>query len=294
VDPAGKKSALREKPGDYQAMRFSPDGARLALAVNDGSSQDIWIYEQTRDSMTRLTFGGSVYDAPTWSPDGRYVVFASVGNGLFWTRSDGAGQPQPLTQSKTVQIPISFSPGGKRLGYFELAGAPQMWTVPLEYEGGLLKAGKPEQFLKTQFAELGPGFSPDGHWVAYQSNESGKNEIYVRAFPQPASGQGGKWQISNDIGQFPVWSRNGHELIYRSGDKLMKVNYTVKGDSFVNEKPSVWIDKLGGTTWDLAPDDRRVGVLQPVDTPKTPEQEHEVVILFNFLDELRRRVPIPK
>jgi Tol biopolymer transport system component len=229
-----------------------------------------------------------------WSPDGRYVVFASIGNGIYWTRSDGAGQPQPLTQSKTIQIPVSFSPDGKRLGYFEIAGAPQMWTVPLDEPGGQLKAGKPEQFLKTQYADQGPVFSPDGHWVAYQSNESGKPEVYVRAFPQPASGQGGKWQVSNDGGRFPRWRRNGHELIYQSRDKLMKANYTAKGDTFVNEKPSLWIDKVpqANGAWDASPDGKRVAVILPPDTPETPKQEHEVVILFNFLDELRRRVTV--
>ena len=79
-------------------------------------------------------------------------------------------------------------------------GTPQIWTVPLEDQGGQLKAGKPEQFLKSGFADFAPAFSPDGRWLAYHSNESGKNEVYVRAFPPPSSGQGGKWQISNSGG----------------------------------------------------------------------------------------------
>jgi len=164
----------------------------------------------------------------------------------------------------------------------------------VEEQGGQLKAGKPEQFLKSSFADRVPSFSPDGRWLAYHSNESGKNEVYVRAFPPPSSGQGGKWQISNSGGSAPRWSRNGHELVYQSGDQIMVASYTVKGDTFVAEKPRVWIAKLGGTQWDLAPDGKRVAVLMPVESAEAPKQEHEVVLLLNFFDELRRRVPTGK
>jgi hypothetical protein len=198
-----------------------------------------------------------------WSPDGRFVVFASLGNGLFWTRADGAGQPQPLTQSKTIQVPQSFTADGKRLAYGEFSGVPQIWTVSLEENDGQLKAGKPEQFLQGQYSDVAGDFSPDGHWLAYQSNESGKFEVYVRAFPPPASGQGGKWQISNSGGTVPKWLRNGRELLYQSGGQIMTASYRVNGDTFEADKPQVWIAKLGGTQWDLAPDGKRVAVLTP-------------------------------
>jgi serine/threonine-protein kinase len=172
----------------------------------------------------------------------------------------------------------------------------QIWTLPLEAQDGHLKAGKPEQFLKSQFDDAGPAFSPDGHWLAYLSDVSGKYEVYVRAFPPPASGQASQWQISNSGGtrlppMGPVWSRNGQELIYGAGDRLMMVSYSVNGDSFVPEKKRVWIDKLGGTHWDLAPDGKRVAVVTPLATLETPKPDHEVVLLENFFDELRRRVP---
>jgi eukaryotic-like serine/threonine-protein kinase len=144
-----------------------------------------------------------------------------------------------------------------------------------------------------------PAFSPDGKWLAYTSDESGKNEVYVRAFPPPASGQGGKWQVSNRGGEIPRWSRNGHELMYQSGDQIMAANYTVKGDTFAVEKPRVWIAKLGGTPgaladWDLAPDGKRVAVLTPEGNVEAPKQEHEIVMLQNFFDELRRKAPASK
>jgi serine/threonine-protein kinase len=292
LDGAGKKEPLLAKPRAYDALRLSPDGKRLAVAVIEGSSRDIWVYDPQRDAMTRLTFGGGMYN-PIWSPDGRYIVIGSLaGTGMFWTRVDGAGQPQPLTQSKNFQIAMSFSPDGKRLAYSECDGANcQIWTVPVEDSGDQLKAGKPEQFLKTQFNDCCAMFSPDGRWLAYVSNESGKSEVYVRAFPPPVAGQGGKWQISNSGGGLLVWSRNGHELVYRGGDQLMSVSYSVNGDSFVAEKPRVWIKKLGGTSFDLAPDGKRVAVVTPVESKEAPKPDHEVTFLFNFFDELRRRVP---
>jgi hypothetical protein len=153
------------------------------------------------------------------------------------------------------------------------------------------------QFLKDQFSDIFPVFSPDGHWLAYRSDASGKYEWYVRAFPPPASGQAGQWQIANG-GLSPAqlwWSRSRPELIYGAGDQLMAVSYSVNGDSFVPEKPRVWTDKLGGKigpSWALAPDGRRVAVVTPVTPTETPKPDHEVVLLLNFFDELRRRVPV--
>jgi hypothetical protein len=120
--------------------------------------------------------------------------------------------------------------------------------------------------------------------------------VYVRAFPAPASGPGGKVLISNAGGVFPIWSRSGRELFYQSGDQIMAVSYTVKGDSFVTEKPRVWATKLGGLTsgartFDVAPDGKRLVVLTPVEPQEAPRADHDVVFVLNFLDELRRRVP---
>jgi Tol biopolymer transport system component len=301
LDSTLKKEPLRAKPGVYQNLTLSWDGKRVALTVAEGGSSDIWVYDPQRDSMTRLTFGGEAQFGPQWSPDGRYILFASIGKGIFQARADGASQPQALLESKIPQIPGCFSPDGKRLGYTDFAnGNPQLWTLPLEDQGGRLKAGKPEQFLKSSFADQGPLFSPDGRWVAYISNESGKNEIYVRPFAPSASlsgsaGQGGKWQISNNGATGVLWSRNGHELVYHSGDQMMAVSYTVKGDTFVAEKPRVLVAKLGPIKdWDLAPDGKRVLVATPVESAEAPKQEHEVVFLENFFDYLRQRVPIGK
>jgi Tol biopolymer transport system component len=165
----------------------------------------------------------------------------------------------------------------------------------VEEQGGQLKAGKPEQFLKSSFADQLPSFSPDGRWLAYEESDAlGKDDVFVRAFPPPSPGQGGPWQVSHGGGTGPRWLRTPHELVYQSGDQIMAASYTVKGDTFVADKPRVWIAKIGGTQWDLAPDGKRVVVLTPVETAEAPRQEHEVVFLLNFFDELRRRVPLGK
>jgi len=295
LDGNGKMDALVTKPGLYQSVRFAPDGKRLLFVIREGPRQDIWIYESQRDTWTKLTSGG-INVAPIWSPDGKYIVFGSTGSGIMWTRSDGAGQPQPLTQSKNFQAPNSFTPDGKRLAYLDVGqqtSGPQIWTLPLEDQGGQLKAGAPEQFLKTQFVDTTPVFSPDGHWLAYVSNESGRADVYVRPFPVPSSGQGGKWTISSNGGTNPVWSQSGHELLYQSGGQVMAVSYSVKGDAFQQEKARVWVAKVGGQ-WDLAPDGKRLAVLTPVEAPEAPKADHQVVFLQNFFDELRRRAPLGK
>jgi serine/threonine-protein kinase len=297
LDGAGKTQPLLAKPGAYVTPRLSPDGQRLALTISGGANSDIWIYEWQRDTMTRLTFGGGSSVNPAWSRDGRYIVFERPG-GMFWIRSDGAGQPQPLTQSKNRQVPFSFAPDGTRLAFFEfVTGGTDLWTVPLEGDGSGMRAGKPEVFLQTPFTERHPTFSPDGHWLAYDSNDSGATQVYVRAFPD----KGGKWQISNGNGIYPEWSRSGRELFFRTDDNhIMAAAYTVKGDSFVADKPRVWSEKRiansgpAGTNYDVAPDGKRIVALMPADAPEAQQALNHVIFLENFFDELRRRVPAAK
>ena len=295
LDASGKKESLGPKALDGYSARLSPDGKRVALVVGEGAGARVSVYDPQREAMTLLTPDGRRRSSPVWTPDGRYVLFDTVGSGIFWTRADGASQPQALIQSKNIQIPWSFSPDGSRLAYIEILRSPQLWTVPVEERGGQLTAGMPERFLQTQFADWSPVFSPDGRWLAYNSNESGADEVYVRAFTAPATGQGAKVQISNRGGINPVWSRSGRELLYLSGDQIMTSSYTVSGESFVAEKPRVWAANLGRpVTFDLAPDGKRAIVLAPAETPDNLRNDHLVVFLQNFFDELRRRVPVDK
>jgi Tol biopolymer transport system component len=292
LDGAGKIQPLLAKPGAYGRPSMSPDGLRLAVEATEAGGTDIWVYDWQRDTMTRLTFSGTALD-PVWSPDGRYIAFRTVDEGISMTRSDGSGKPQPLTQTKNTQYPWSFTPDGKRLAFIESnAGAYLIWSVPLESDGAGLRAGKPEAFLQSQADQRAPSFSLDGRWMAYSSDESGTFQVYVRAFPD----KGGKWQISNSDGTYPIWSRTGHELFFETLDNhIMIAAYAVKGDSFVADKPRAWSGKqLGGAAnatknVDLAPDGKRIIALMPAETAEDQKARSHVIFLENFFDEVRRR-----
>jgi serine/threonine protein kinase len=297
LDSTGKTQPLLAKPGFYLYPKLSPDGRRLALFTSEGTNQDIWVYEPQRDTMTRLTFetGGAV-GWPLWTPDGRYVLFQTAG-GMYWTRADGAGKAQPLMQSKSAigHTPGSVTADGKRLAYQETAaGSGDLWTLSLESDSAGLRAGKPEVFLQTQFSERHPSFSPDGRWLAYDSDESGAFQIYVRAFPD----KGGKWQVSSTGGVFPEWSRDGRELFFRSlENQIMVAAYSVKGDSFVVDKPRLWSEKrlanVGTSpTYDVAPDGKRIAALMTAEGQEEQKALNHVIFLQNFFDELRRRAPV--
>ena len=302
LDSTGKTQPLLAKPGPYSRLRLSPDGQRLALEIPEAANRDIWIDQWQRDTLTRLTFDaeeGAALMNPVWTPDGRYIVFSGKG-GMFLTRSDGAGKPQPLTRSRNRQVPFSVTPDARRLAWQEQgSGGFDLWTMPLASDGAGLRGGKPEVLLQTAFDERWPMFSPDGRWLAYTSNESGSYQVYVRAFPDKAD-KGGKWQISNGGGAYPVWSHNGRELFFHSADnRIMVAAYAAKGDSFVPDQPKVWSEKqlagfgiAGGSTFDVAPDGKRSAALMPVDTQETQQAQSHVIFLENFFDELRRKVPL--
>jgi len=287
LDRSGKSSALLAVPGNYLSPTLSPDGNRLALT----SAGDIWVYDLRLDAMMRLTFGGG-YGNPLWSADGRYLVFRAA-RGMFWSRTDQTGNPQPLTQSEHQQTPWSFTADGKRLAFVEISTATgaDIWTVPVETGSSGLRAGKPEVFLQTPFHERAPMISPDGRWIAYQSNESGTYQVWVQAFPD----KHGKRPISGDGGTYPAWSRNGHELFFFSRNHLMVASYREQGDSFSADTPRVWSEQglaSASTTrsYDPAPDSKRIVALMPAGGPEAQNPPDPVIFVWNFFDELRRRV----
>ncbi len=194
VDSSGKTEVLQAPPGPYvyYTPRFSPDGKRLAFAVANGQSDDIWVKDLDRDATSRLTFLKGLNRWPVWTSDGRNIVFQSTNPaapGLYWIRSDGSGEAQRLTDGKTAEIPHSFSPDGKRLAFSQIGngGKQQIFTALVEHDptrGALeVRLGKPELFVGARFRGILSAFSPDGRWLAYQGGESGNFTIYVRAFP---------------------------------------------------------------------------------------------------------------
>lgn len=295
LDSQGKSQALLDKPGLYVNPHFSPDGERLAVS-NDDVHSGIWIYDMRRDTLSPLT-GERSGTHPVWTPDGRYVVYQAP-DGISFARADGSSRPEPLTESKEFQYPSAFSPDGKQLAFYQ--GGQKgfdLWTMPVERQGEKLKAGPPELFQHTSFGERGASFSPDGRWLAYSSNESGSSQVYVRAFPD----KGGHWQVSGDGGTSPIFSRNGKEMFFFDvpDDRIMVVSYTVKGDSFVVEKPRVWAGQsvaltMGGAVgaqYDVAPGGKRIAV-GVYAGGSTQQDAGHVIFLENFIDELQRKVPL--
>jgi serine/threonine-protein kinase len=297
LESSGKTQRIGANPAGYTSPRFSPDGSRLALAVTQGGKSDVWIYDLDRETMTRLTSQPGDHMAPVWTPDGKRVAFLSVGQGIAWMRADGGGEVQRLTESSRMQVPASFSPDGKRLAFMDfLPGTTGgIFTLPIEFaDQEHPKPGKPEPFLQTTHTELNPAFSPDGRWLAYSSTDSGTMEIYVRPFPGP----GGKWQISNGGGSNPVWSPKAHELFYTTRDsRIMVAPYSAKGDSFAADKPRLWsttriLDAPPASSFDIAPDGKRFAILAPAEGAGEQKLPTQMIFLFNYFDELRRRVPV--
>jgi Tol biopolymer transport system component len=238
--------------------------------------------------MTKLTFSG-VAAYPVWTPDGKHIVYVvpfGESPGMYWIRSDGGGEPQRLTEERNA-APHSFSPDGKRLAYVNLGPDFGIWTLPLDLgDPEHPRADKPELFLESKFVLLSPTFSLDGRWIAYQALESGQQAIFVRPFPGP----GGKWQISTQGGNGPVWSPNGRELFYRSA-QMMVVPYIARGDSFAAGQPRPWLEKLfPADNFDLAPDGR-FAVTMPTSFATLTDRPTHVAFLLNFVDDLKRRLP---
>jgi len=231
----GKLQPLLDKPGLFVNPHFSPDGEHLAVA-NDDTKSGIWIYDIRRDTLSPLT-GERNGTNPVWTPDGRYIVY-QAGDGISFARADGGSKAELLAQSKEFRYPSAFSPDGRTLAFYQSGGRGfELWTLPVEREGEKLRVGKPELFQSTSFGHRGASFSADGRWMAYSSNESGSSPVYVRAFPD----KGGHWQVSSNGGTTPIFSRNGKELFFfdPTDDQIMVASYSVKGDSFVAEKPRV-------------------------------------------------------
>ena len=301
MESSGKRQPLHATPGRYVNPRFSSDGKRLAFLIVHKNAADIWVKDLERDTVSRLTFLRGLIGRPVWTPDGGHILFTSSSSatpGIYWVRSDGAGAAHLLTERKLQETPSSISPDGKRLAFSRTEdGNSDIFTAPIEGDSAQPRLGKPELFLGTSFKETSPVFSPDGRWLAYVSDESNRSEVYVRPFPGP----GGKWQISTGGGYQPFWSKNGRELIFAAGGanayRLMVVNYTANGGSFIAEKPHTWTEDIltstnAGFHYDLAPDGKRAAIMLLNEDEDASKSVTHLTFLLNFSDELQRRVPL--
>jgi eukaryotic-like serine/threonine-protein kinase len=192
----------------FNSPKFSADGGRIVVDIFDNKTRanNIWVYDIQRGARTQITFDGLNASDPIWSPDGQSIIYSKSNDkseNLNMKPSTGAGSEQTLYQSTHQMIPTSWSPDGKYLTYFN-RGEYDLWVLPLE------DAAEPIPFLQSSSVLGSPALSPDGKWIAYDSNESGRSEIYVRPFPGP----GGKWQISTAGGTRPRWRNDGREIFY--------------------------------------------------------------------------------
>jgi eukaryotic-like serine/threonine-protein kinase len=287
VNRNGAAQPLAAPEHAYVFPRLSPDGRRLAVNIQEQETQ-VWLYDLSRDTLTRLTFEGNMNLNPAWTPDGKRIVFNSNKEGsqnLFWQLADGSGGLERLTNSEYLHVPMSWSPDGQLVAFFEI-------TPTTGYDIWVLRMGdrKAQPFLRTPFNESVPRFSPDGRWLAYVSDESGRWEIYVQPYPGP----GGKWQISTEGGTEPAWNPNGRELFYRSGDKMMAVEIATQ-PSFAVGKPRMLFEgqyqasPATGPNYDVSPDGQRFLMLKPSEAREAAPTQINVVL--NWFEELKRRVP---
>jgi serine/threonine protein kinase/WD40 repeat protein len=283
VDRGGNVEPLPAPTRYYDAISLSPDGRQVAVEIPSNTLQ-IWVYNIARGTLTRLTTGEGYNSFPIWTPDGKRIAYREYRAGcrnIYCKNADGTGGEEQLTTGENLQTPTSWSPDGKWLAYSDNSPATSndIWTLQIGGER------KQQPFLRTASNEGGAQFSPDGRWLAYQSDESGRYEIYVRPFPGP----GGKWQISSEGGRRCRWARNGRELFYLNGNKMMAVDIKTES-AFMAGKPKLLFEGQFGYD-DVAPDGQRFLMTQSVE-PEQPSTKINLVL--NWFEELKRKVPQEK
>jgi serine/threonine-protein kinase len=284
VSREGAEQPLTAALRDFSNPRLSPDGRGLAIAIN--VPPNIWTFELARETVTRFTFG-DVDTRPVWHPDGKQILFTSNRNdrtfNIFSKRTDGSGAIEQLT-SGVYRVPTSISSDGETVIFRQVNEATGRDIGMFRLDGNR----EPIMLLQTPFDEHTGKISPDGRWLAYVSNESGREEIYMQPFPGP----GRKWQISTEGGIEPLWARNSKELFYRNGDKMMAVTIDA-GPDFTPGKPTLLFEGqyLHGspephTNYDVSLDGERFVMIKTEQSSPT-----EINVILNWTEELKRLVP---
>ena len=279
---AGKTDLVNDLKRPYASPRIAPDQTRLALWT-EYSVTNVWVYELQRSTLTKVSYGSDDHSA-AWSPDGKRVAFESSRSGvhhIYVQSADGTGSAEQLTSGEYDQYLGDWSPDGSRILFTEFrpdTGA-DLWAVSTD------KSHEVRPFLQTQFEEREPVFSPDGHWIAYVSDSSGRNEVYV----QPFETGGQRVQISSEGGEEPCWARTGREIFYRKGGKMMSVSVTAGGEIQVG-KPTLLFSGLYAFStvqnrdYDVARDGRFVMVQSDA-----AFNAHQINVVLNWSAELKRR-----
>jgi len=334
VDRQGREEVIPAPSRAYTYPRLSPDGTKVAVVARD-QEEDVWVWDFRRQTLTRLTLDQTEELYPVWTPEGRRILFTSGREGaqnLYWRAADGTGTVERLTESRNnPQFGHTFSPDGTRLIFRQTnpdtgidlhvlsmdgerpstRSASSGSTVspvepstssgraePAEARGEPVEPRRAEPLVQTSFAELNAEISPDGKWMAHQSNESGQEEIYVRPFPDVNSG---RWQVSTTGGSRPLWARNGRELFYLApAGALMRVAVE-RGSIFTAGTPGRVLEGSylvgttrgggeSGRTYDVSPDGQRFLMIKEAgayETSATPQ----LIVVQNWFEELRRLVP---
>ena len=274
IDRQGAVEPLDAPSRLYVHPRLSPDGQKIAVGITEPKN-DIWIYDISRSTLSRLTFEGSnAY--PIWTPDGKKVTYVSSQQGhppnLFWKSADGTANEERLVTSDNTQVSETWLPDGKALVFVELRPPPTGWDVLTLAVSG---ARQPVEFLKTPFCDCTPQISPTGRYLAHNSNESGRGEVYVRSFPEP----GVKLQVSSGGGGVAAWRGDERELFYLAGNALMAVPVTAE-PRFSIGKPAALFQaafaSIQGKNYDVTRDGQRFLMIQIDD--RVPPREMTVVI----------------
>ncbi len=289
VDRHGNERTLGAPERGYSNPRISPDGKQVTTRVADSSNIDAWVYTMGR-GLSRLTFQEEEDESPVWTPDGRQIVYSSshstTPRTIAWKNADGSGSEEVVLEAAGHFHVGAISPDGQWMIYTDYENTSgsrgDLWVLPLKGDK------KPQVFLKTQFNEYDARLSPDGKWVAYTSDESGRNEVYVQPFPGP----GGKWQISTDGGDSPVWARSGKEIFYRNGSKFYAAS-VVTAPSFSSSPGRLMFDHPYAENprreaqYDVFPDGQRFLMLKG-DAAAASAQYY---VVTNWAEELKRLAP---
>jgi len=287
VDRHGKEEPLGAPPRTYVHPRVSPDGDRVLVESQD-DVYDIWLWDSRRKTLTRVTTDPEADGRPLWAPDGQRMFFTSMrSSGVFnpfMQVVEGTGPAERLIESPTHEYPTSISADGTKIVLTDLMKSE---VKILSLDDG--HATSPPQ---TLFAGRNGEISPDGRWVAYESNESGQSEVYVRPFPAVNSG---RWQVSNTGGTRPRWARDSHELFYVAPPGALMTVGVGKATAFTPGEPIKLLEgryyygapPVLGPNYDVSPDGRFLMIKPEGEAPSSPS----VVIVQNWTEELRQRVP---